>query len=183
MIGLILVVFGILVLVYRSKYRNLPTRKSKNTLKILTIIHTAFFSIHTIILLGTLTLFMIGGLSFEFIGGIVQKICMELEIGSGYIAQVAEDITIFVISMMKTAMIVNVLLFVFGLIALIFGFSTLADKGLKSATESELPLWNSNQNESTVQHHVSTSEGWSCLCGTSNTKIANFCSHCGNKRP
>ena len=199
---MLILIFGILVLVYCSKYKKHPQKNTRKTLKVLFILHCVFFGLGAASLFGTLLAFVAGSLidiSGEFVAAILQSLAIPMTTVSALI----EEITTIVSKLILIGAIMDIIFVIFGLIALIKGASTLCNDQLTAVANSaqavQMPqyTWGNNpdyyqqnydyncQNSNTVQSAdtAHSSEAWVCgSCGRNCVAEANFCSHCGTNR-
>ena len=220
---MLIIILGVLILVFTSKYKKQPLLTTKSSLKTLTIVHSVFFGFSAISLLSSFA-FIVTGSFFELAEEIILDICRTMDVSTKYVAEILGDVSLFVNTVIWVAIIVDLIVFIFGLIALIVGFSTISNKELHAAAEANTAAFNANrqnmyaqrnyqnpaynqqsynynqqgyqnnpynqpaQSYSTAQTPPSApvpepqAQGWTCSCGSTNIAVANFCSHCGNKR-
>lgn len=223
---MIIIILGILIFVFTSKYKKNPLLTTKSSLKTLTIAHSVFFGFSAVSLLSSFA-FILTGSFFEIMEEIILDICRAMDVSTKYVAEILGDVSIMVNTVIWIAIIMDVAVFVFGLIALITGYTTIGNKELHAVAEANTAAFNANrqnmyqqnyqnyaynqqnygynqqgyqyqnnaynqnmQNYSTAQTpppapipQPQTQSHWVCSCGSSNIAVANFCSHCGNKRP
>ncbi len=221
---MLIIILGILILVFTSKYKKHPLLTTKSSLKTLTIVHSVFFGFSAISLLSSFA-FILTGSFFELIEEMILDICREMDVSTKFIAEILGDVSLFVNVIIWVSIIFDLIIFIFGLIALITGYKTISDKTLHAAAEANTAAFNESrrnmyqqnyqnyaynqqnygynqqgyqnnpynqntQNYTTAQTpppapapQPQAQTHWVCSCGSSNIAVANFCSHCGNKRP
>lgn len=198
---MLIIIFGILTLVYASKYKSYPLVNKMSKIRIFSIVTTVLVVVQAFSLLSYVTVFSTGT---SFVEEIIAETFKEMEFESNYITLILDDISSFVSIIMWTSLIIDLAAFVFGLVALIMGFSTLNNPQLKAkAQENTAAIFLGPQQsysysqqapsyaESTQSFSTSTApapdvsqpQNWFCAsCGASNISMANFCGSCGNKR-
>ncbi|MBE6879854.1 MAG: hypothetical protein E7490_03320 [Ruminococcaceae bacterium] len=218
---MIIIILGILIFVFTSKYKKNPLLTTKSSLKTLTIAHSVFFGFSAISLLSSFV-FILTGSFFELMEEMILNICRAMDVSTKYVAEVLGDVSLMVNTVIWIAIIMDVAVFVFGLIALITGYKTISDKALHAAAEANTAAFNESRRNMYQQNYAYSQQNygysqqgyqnntynqntqsyttaqtpppaptpqpqaqthWVCSCGSSNIAVANFCSHCGNKRP
>ena len=135
-----IIVLGIIILVYCSKYKKNPLMPTLSALKTFTIIHTIFLCFGAISLFSSIMMFATGTF-FEYIQNIFLLVFREIEIDTDFVIEMMGDINSFVYTAIWTGLIIDIAIMIFGIIALIFGIRTFSDKSLAATaaanTEAE----------------------------------------------
>lgn len=200
---MLIIIFGILALVFASKYKKYPLLKTGTTAKVLSIILAVLVGIETFSILGYVAL-MATGSFFSSIEQSVQAVLYGMDLGLEYLTGIFGDISEFISTVIWISLIIESSVYVFGIIALVKSFSTINNAHLKAQAEANSGAMNvgyqqpynyyqqaPSYTENTQSYSTNTApapeasqpQNWFCTsCGASNIAMANFCGSCGNKR-
>lgn len=128
---MLIIILGILILVHCSKYKKHPLQSTLSTLKTITIVHTVLFCFSSISLISSVITLATGSF-FETFEEMFLAFFRAADIDTIHIAGILGNINNFIQIAMWTSIIMDVAIFVFGLIALINGVKTLSDRNLEA---------------------------------------------------
>lgn len=129
---MLIIIFGILTLVYCSKYKKQPLLPTLSALKTFTVIHTVLFCFGAISLISSVAMFATGAL-FETFEDMILAVFRSAEVDVRYLSEFLGSVNDFVSAIMWSSIIIDAAIIIFGVIALIIGVKTFADKELAAA--------------------------------------------------